>query len=399
MTVPDRTRRTAVIGLSPTDWEGPPSGHARLLKGLGEAGWDVVYSEGQRSVWDLGRRPALLLAHPFGSWRRAGPVLVDQPGCLPPRWMSRPAVDRLAIAWHGRRLRQAARAKGAGRTVALITHPLYQPYAEILGADRLIFLQFDAYSLTPSWNQDLAVLQARLVQAADLIIANSAAMAAHLPGDGPARAQILPHGVDWEMFAGGARQPCPADLATVPHPRIGYVGRVSLKVDLPLIAELARRRPGWHFVLVGPVGRGDSGEFPAGSAAQGELDRLRPFGNVHFLGSKRYQDVPAYMAHFDVNALFYRTSDQGHWNAGFPMKLYECLASGRPVVCADLVSVRDCAALMPIASGANEWEAALEGALADSSPVRSGERQALARANTWQSRTETIAAWIDDLFR
>src|SRR5262249_17832335 len=91
------TRPTAVIGLLPTRWDGPPSGHARILRGFGEPGGDVFYSEGQHSVWELRRHLRSAIANPFGSSRRNGRVTVDCPGYVPPRWLGRPLLDAIAV--------------------------------------------------------------------------------------------------------------------------------------------------------------------------------------------------------------------------------------------------------------------------------------------------------------
>src|SRR3546814_4923346 len=86
-------------------------------------------------------------------------------------------------------------------------------------------------------------------------------MSRKLPGIDPGGARILPHGVDFEEVSAGAAAPCPDDLAAIPHPRIGYTGRLNMKIDLAGVAEVAERRPDWNWVFIGAVGIGYSGSF------------------------------------------------------------------------------------------------------------------------------------------
>ena len=116
--------------------------------------------------------------------------------------------------------------------------------------------------------------------------------------------------------------------------------------------------------------------------------------NVHFLGGKPASEVPKYLTHMDVNLMFYRLTE-GNWiQAGYPLKLHEYLATGHPVVSADVPSVRPFSHVVQIAHGGNEWCAAIEDALTRGGRGGQNERIAVARENSWNSRVATLGAWL-----
>src|SRR4029453_7545998 len=105
----------------------------------------------------------------------------------------------------------------------------------------------------------------------------------------------VPNGVDYEAFATPHNEP--GDLARIPHPRIGYVGRIKRQLDLGLLRNLAKRHPSWSFVLVGPVENLGENE--------NSMRELRELSNIHLLGPKPVQQLPAYTQHLDVCMLCY----------------------------------------------------------------------------------------------
>jgi UDP-galactopyranose mutase len=163
----------------------------------------------------------------------------------------------------------------------------------------------------------------------------------------------FPSGIDAAHFArarGGVEEP--ADQAAIPHPRIGFFGVLDERLDVELVRELAGARPEWSLVLIGPVVK----------IAPEDLPRA---ANIHYLGPRSYDELPAYLAGWDVAALFFARNESTRFIS--PTKTPEYLAAGKPVVSTpirDVVRPYGDAGFVRIADGAAEWAAAVEAALA-----------------------------------
>jgi len=176
----------------------------------------------------------------------------------------------------------------------------------------------------------------------------------------------------------------PEDLAAIPRPIIGYQGNISsYKTDLSLIEQIARADPGWSVVLVGPVGWGDPGT---------DVSRLKALGNVHFLGRKDYDQLPRYVKGFDVCIIpFVRNQST---DSSFPMKFFEYLAMGKPIVASNLSSLapfRENEAICRLAEGPEDFVEKIRATLAETpdDAVRN-QRIEFARKNDWEVRIQEI---------
>lgn len=131
----------------------------------------------------------------------------------------------------------------------------------------------------------------------------------------------LPNGVDVDRFHTQPTGSEPADLADIPHPRLTFMGALTSWIDMRLLEKSARALPEAQFVIVGPV---------FDSVDRESMDKMKQLHNVHFLGAKPFEDVARYM-HASDALLLPRTYDP-YSLACDPLKLYEYLATGKPVV-------------------------------------------------------------------
>ena len=171
--------------------------------------------------------------------------------------------------------------------MAYLFHPQFYPYVKKIQPDFVVYHVYDMLSLTPEWNRELDEQQQALLAMADLVVASSDVIAEDLTAISGKPVEMLPNGADFDVFCGAATDDCPEpdDLVNVPHPRIGYVGNLNLKVDFPLVAALAQNHQNWNFVFVGGKGKLDA-------RTQKGFDACVSLKNVYFLGAKDTAKYP-----------------------------------------------------------------------------------------------------------
>lgn len=191
------------------------------------------------------------------------------------------------------------------------------------------------------------------------------------------RVYLFPSSIDAAHF-GQARQHDsePADQATIPTPRLGYFGVIDERMDLELIASLADARPDWQIVMIGPVVKIDPSTLPRRA-------------NLHWLGSKPYADLPAYIAGWDVALLPFARGPSTRFIS--PTKIPEYLAAGKPVVSTairDVVRPYGVQGLVHIANDVPGFIAAIEAELA-----RSDRDAWLAEVDRFLAGTSWDSTW------
>ena len=186
-----------------------------------------------------------------------------------------------------------------------------------------------------------------------------------------ADAHAFPSSIDKAHF-GQARGPLaePADQAGIAHPRVGFFGVVDERLDIELLRQLAANHPEWQFVIIGPVVKIDPATLPRTP-------------NVHYLGGKDYQELPAYLKGWDVATLLFADNESTKFIS--PTKTPEYLAAGNPVVSTpirDVVRPYGDLNLVQIADNATDFGAAIATALTQRTDA------------DWQRRTDDYLATI-----
>ena len=225
-----------------------------------------------------------------------------------------------------------------------------------------------------------------LVRKADLVIVSSQPLYDRLSRYSE-RVCLMPNVADTDAFA-GALEPGHTDpfVEALPRPRIVFVGAVSaVKVDLQLLRELARLRRDWSIVLVGPVGLGDPGT---------DVSELQAEPNVHLLGPRAHEELPAVLRGADAGIIPYRINELT--SSVFPMKVYEYLAAGLPTVSTPLPALAgvDGIVFAADASAMCEW---LERLLAQDTKGLRSERSRLASGHSWAARLTEIEDAVSEL--
>ncbi len=184
----------------------------------------------------------------------------------------------------------------------------------------------------------------------------------------------FPSSVDVPHFARAREReevPEPPDQAEIPAPRVGFFGVIDERLDIELVGELAEMRPDLQIVLIGPVVKIDPADLPQ-----------KP--NIHYLGGKSYDELPEYLAGWDVAILPFARNDSTRFIS--PTKTPEYLAAGKPVVSTSIRDVvqpygRD--GLAWIADTAGEFSAAIDEALASDRSARLAHTDAFLSNLSW----------------
>jgi glycosyltransferase involved in cell wall biosynthesis len=381
-----------IVCVGFADWETElPTNQHHLMSRLAASGNRVLFVEslglrqpqlGGRDLRRLARRLRRGLSGPRPGH---GGVQVLAPLVLP---LHRFATARALNA----RLLPALVRRAAGRLG--LRRPIlwaYVPQADVLidALDPSLVVYHCVDDIAAQPGVDAASFRAaeeRFARRADLVLASAPALAQRLRGLG---AQVLdaPNVADTALFA-TALEPGAVDpeLAAIPGPRIVFTGAiVGSKLDFELIAGLAKLRPGWSFVLVGPIGPGDPST---------DVSPLQAQPNVHLLGRRPHDRLPELLRGADAGFIPYAIN--GLTRSVFPMKVYEMLAAGLPVVATPLPALAGIDAVAT-APAAGPLAALLDAALAGDTPVARAQRSRAAAGHSWDARLEQIAAAVAEI--
>jgi glycosyltransferase involved in cell wall biosynthesis len=283
-----------------------------------------------------------------------------------------------------KRLRDVLARLGMGMPIVLTTLPYMGWLIRGLKRRALVYYCTDDYSFWPSADREtLQRAERELSREADLILAASQALYRRLSRMG--RCEYFPHGVDFSHFA-SVRELTDADpsLAQFPRPRIGYFGLIYEKLNFDLLTGIAEQFRNGSLVLIGP--------HTYSPPAFGRLP------NVHFLGQKPYEKLPAYLAGLDVLLLPYVDDDMIRQSG--PLKLRECLASGKPTVSIDVPEVRILQPHVRVAGGQQAFIEEVRQALREppgAAEVRA--RQQSVESDSWDNRARQLIGHLDQLGR
>lgn len=178
----------------------------------------------------------------------------------------------------------------------------------------------------------------------------------------------------------------PNDLLSIPSPRVGFIGALSgYKIDFSLLRFIAESRPDWSIVLIGKVGEGDPWT---------DISLLNGLPNLYLMGPRSYEQLPSYLKGFDVGLLPNLINQ--YTKAMFPMKFFEYLASGTPVVGVELPALKDFEELACLEPTHEKFLHAIEKTLVGDVPDLDARLDA-AKKHTYRERTEQMLSLIDRL--
>ena len=372
-----------VIMLSTADWDAELwTNKQHTARSLRDHGARVLYVESMglrrpslrkqdrrrmvRRLLRIARRPVEVEP---GIWRMS-PLAVPLQCYAAVRWLNRAVTSALLAHWSKRLL--------ASRPQIWTYNPLTTALVRLPACAKLIYHCVDDISAQPSMPSDqIGRFESDLVRRADHVFVTSRSLEARWSAVG--RVTYLPNCVDVVHFRSGG-EPGDGPLAAIPHPRVGFVGALAgYKVNSELVLEVARAHPDWPIVLIGPV-----------------VDSAKGFAelfvepNVFHLGSCRYEELPSLMSGLDVGLIPARLNS--YTTSMFPMKFFEYLAAGVPVVATDLPALQEYRDIAAVVRD-EDYVAAVEEVLSGRRP-RAEQVDEVVAMNSYTRRTERMLAVI-----
>jgi UDP-galactopyranose mutase len=195
----------------------------------------------------------------------------------------------------------------------------------------------------------------------------------------------FPSSIDVRHFASSRTEFAdPEDQAMVGRPRLGFCGVIDERMDLELLAAVAEARPEWNLVMVGPVVKVDPASLPKHK-------------NIHYLGMKSYQEIPRYIAGWDVAMLPFARNESTRFIS--PTKTPEYLAAGRPVVSTsipDVVRPYGVSGLVRIADKPHEFITAVEAAILEDPRHRLQKVDQMLSQTSWSHTWGRMSELLED---
>ncbi|HCC58197.1 MAG TPA: UDP-galactopyranose mutase [Solibacterales bacterium] len=261
--------------------------------------------------------------------------------------------------------------------------PMALPLADSLAPRAVVYDCMDELSAFFNAPRELIERENRLLKLADVVFTGGPSLYRAKKNRHP-NVHCFPSSVDAAHFATASSAAAPADQAHLPAPRIGYYGVIDERIDLELLGSLAAARPEWQIIMVGPVVKIDPAALPKRD-------------NLHYLGSKSYAQLPAYMGGWDVCMMPFARNDSTRFIS--PTKTLEFMAAGKMIVSTPITDVAEpYGKLVYLASGPQAFAAACEQAMNASQKEResrvAGMREVLGKTS-WDATARKMEGLME----
>ncbi len=285
-------------------------------------------------------------------------------------------LDKKFMKWSLEALKQKF---GIRHTVSIVDLPFWSTLVFELKQNKIIYDCMDEHAGFSNTSSELLALEPNLLSKSDAVVTSSEYLykKARLLNSS---AYLIQNAGEFEHFSVNPKEP-PAELLDIKGPVIGYIGAIADWFDMKLVYELAVRNRDWNFVLIGNTYYSDT-------------SKVEQLANVYLLGEKPYTELPKYLHLFHVclipfviNPLTLATN---------PVKVYEYLAAGKPVVSTELPELLSMREYVRLAQGTSQFESAIRQALREKDPVLMEKRRLFAAENTWTKRYQAFEALISE---
>lgn len=378
-----------MITTSAGDWEGVQHRPHHFMKRAAKSGRTVIYIEPPVSL--LGPLKNKRLLENWRRWR-SGVQKTDEklyvlspPPVLPFGSKNR-MINRINQRWIASAVKNAMKIIGKERAELYSFLPNSVDMFKHIPFERIYYDCVDDHaSFTGLIKPELIEeMEKELMEKAHVCFATARQLLEDRK-DWSANFHLVQNGAEYDHFAKVQTETLltPHDIAGIPHPIIGFVGGISDWIDLDLIAGAARNLEKCSFVMIGPVDT--------------NINQFKGLHNVHFLGSKPYKNLPNYIQSFDACLIPFRMNKLT--KSVNPIKMYEYLSAGKPVISTPLPEVVHHSDVIDIVEHADELVASIKRLIEQTDDASSVEkvaaRQIVGRENSWDARWKMVEEKLD----
>lgn len=361
---------------------------------ISTTGWDRLRQRPEQLALRLAKDRRVLYVEPFGESRLIGRFSnMRSMGNIriytPPDLTRMPILGKAMSLFLGRLnvsllisdLKNLCRQLSLHKPVLLITNPYSSRLVSKIGRALAVYDCVDDWPAFSRYPEEVWEKEKKLIKRCDAILATSQRILERRKAYAK-KAYVVPNAADFEHFHKVLTNEVQTatEISRMKKPVIGYIGALYRWVDFDLIRYIAKKNPSWNIALIGP--------------SKPHLLASLKESNIHFLGKKPYEQLPSYLKGIDVCIVPFEVS--GITLSVDPVKVYEYLAAGKPVVSTLLPELKKFGSVVRIAKDHEDFGDQIGEALEEDGSLAS-ERVNLARQNTWESRANQISQIFDDL--
>jgi len=371
------------IVLAPNKWDGTWMNRQHIFSLLGKS-HNVVYSNGPLFYWDYKLKRYKETSF-LSQVSKCNNITLVEFGKILTRVPRFKLLDRFIKFSFKRQIKKNLDPEK--KTVLYIFNPLFSEYIDLIEHDLLVYHPYDDFSKL--YSKGIAAGgDKRLATDSNLVITTSN-MLKQTYEKHSQYVHFVPNGVDYELFSNPSLS---GTEITESHAKlkVGYTGSINSKIDVALLFNIFKQLDQVEFFVIGSEGDLDSFQKP-------EMELLKSLPNVHLLGKKILADVPNYMRIMDINIIPYRTDPDSFANAGYPLKLHEYFAVGKPIICSPIDSAFEFQDVLHIKNTAEQWVdciCSIQINANEFSDDMQEIRRNVAKENTWQNRASKIESLI-----
>jgi len=290
-------------------------------------------------------------------------------------------INRVNQYFVKKRLKKQISDLGLQNPILLVGSAHILPILDEFNASKIIYHCSDDYTLVPSFPQTFKAIEEALIKKCDLVVTTADELMKakkHLNFN----IVSIPNGVDINHFAQTQNENIiiAKDIDKLSNPVIGYIGTIFRWIDQDWIEYTANENKDFNFVFIGPITT--------------DISKLSNLSNIHFLGPKPYSDLPSYLKGFSVATIPFVID--GVTLKASPIKFYEYLASGIPIVSTKIPDLQRFNKFVSLVDNKEDFSSEINKALADNNKAKK-IRMEIAKDYSWESRFNQLDNYINEM--